>query len=68
MIVRLIPEGSVVGGYPIISGMDSLLVKCPDPRPRGQDRWDHRAKGTYEVLEYETGEERFKGEQCLEKL
>ena len=63
MRVKLIPEGTVVDAYPIISGMDSLLIKYPDLRPKGQDRRSYRKAGSYEVLEYEVGEDRFKGEQ-----
>jgi hypothetical protein len=59
--VELIPGNYKADGYPVISSMDELLVRCDDPafiKTYGR-RWDIRAPGTYRVVRVEKYEERF---------
>lgn len=72
MQVKLIPEGFIVEAYPVISSMNSLLIKYIDPEIieyRGR-RWDTRSWETYEIIEMEPYEQKFvegKALKCLEK-
>lgn len=53
MQVKLIPEGIIMSAYLLISSLDNLLVRYTDPAiiNRRNSRWEHRKKGTYEIIE-----------------
>jgi hypothetical protein len=51
--VKLIPEEIIVDAYLPISSLDNLLIQHVDPAiiKRRGSRWEHRRKGSYEVIE-----------------
>ncbi len=53
MQVKLIPEELIVDSYLPISSLDNLLVQHTDPAiiKRLGSRWEHRKRGTYEIVE-----------------
>jgi hypothetical protein len=59
--VELLPEKVKADAYPVISSMECLLVRCDDPAfiKAHNQRWEHRAPGTYRVVKVEPYEERF---------
>jgi hypothetical protein len=61
MLVELLPGKFKADGYPVISSLNSLLVRCDDPIfiKMYDRRWDNRKKETYRIIEVEPYEQRF---------